>query len=74
MIDVVIQEPKNAIALRFQIRSTVLVIGNVAIIRMSGAVNLNDEGRFATEKVDSEWTNRVLADEFMVLQASATQA
>jgi hypothetical protein len=67
MIDVIIQNAKNSIPLRFKVGRAALVIGNVAILGMGRSVNLNDESRIAAEKVNGEWANWVLANEFVIL-------
>ena len=74
MIDIVIQYAQDAVAFRLKMRCPALVIFNVAVLRMGRSIDLDDEGRLATEKVYGERPNRVLANEFVILQAPAPQA
>lgn len=67
MIDVVVEYAKNAVPILFEIGRTPLIISNIAILGVSRAIDLDDQGRLAAQKIDSKRTYGMLANKLVIL-------
>jgi hypothetical protein len=68
---IVVPEPQNSIV----VIDKPLVPSRIArIVRMLSSIHLDNEATFAADQIDREWTDRLLPDKFVTVQAARAES
>jgi hypothetical protein len=71
--ELVVREPKDAVAEGLEIKIAVFVVGGLSGCLVNAAVELHDELQLKATEVGDEWRNRELPPELQSVEATASQ-